>query len=93
MLDLVKIDGKWAQVFGAGRFAKFLDTGTTIDVDWNKLVLERKFDTSLANVLKFEGETITDDEKAMIHWGGEEKKLPRLREQVTVFGLYSSQKK
>lgn len=89
LLDIVKLDGRWAQVKLGGETVTFLDDGTEMDVDWNAYRLARPFHSLAANFLKDQfGEEIPDGELARAHWGPEEKEHPELKGQIRVFGEF-----
>ena len=92
LLDIVKIDGRWAQVGGAGRVVRYLDTNEEARIDWSGYTLEKRVDRAIRN-LDSVGLSMTEDEKSRIHWGSEQKEHPQLREEVTVFGTYHSKQK
>lgn len=92
ILDIVKIDGRWAQVMAGGGIVHFLDTGEMKEIDWNMYQLKEVFNQSAKTVMELFGQNFRDEEIERIFWGGEEKKYPHLRLVVNVFGEYERKK-
>lgn len=69
LLDIVKIDGRWAQVRAGGEVLVVLDTGEARDIDWSEYKLKRVFNQSVKTTMAL-GENFTDEEVGRIHWGG-----------------------
>ncbi|TSC60148.1 MAG: hypothetical protein LiPW15_26 [Parcubacteria group bacterium LiPW_15] len=92
-LDVVKIDGRWAQVVGSRdgdkRFViKFLDNEKIDDVDLAEYDLTRRFDMVVSRLKEFCGEELPKEQAKKVHWGPEQVENPELRGLVTVFGEY-----
>ncbi|MCX6785689.1 MAG: hypothetical protein NTZ18_02430 [Candidatus Komeilibacteria bacterium] len=92
-LDIVKIDSRWAQV-ASGDSPKtglqFLDNLETKIIDWDDYLLIEKIDLPIAIFNQIAGEKIGPAEINNVHWGPEQKQHPELREQVNIFGEYTS---
>ena len=92
IMQLAKIDGRWAQVVGGGDHATFLDDGETVEIDWNHYQLIQPIDLSLETLMKtheefFHEELLTSEEFDRIHYAGSESD-PILKQQVRVSGEY-----
>ena len=93
LLDIVRIDGEWAQVILDGDVVKFLKTGKDIYIDWDKLQLTRRFDLPIFALQEVFGLALSPDEEGRVWWGSEQETTPRLRGLVHVFGEYESVEK
>ena len=87
-LDIVKINGRWAQVVGARGAVKYLNDLTEEQIDWNNYELIKPISQRLKEVLSFGTEKFSGEEIDNIHWGSEQKLYPNLKKQVTVFGEF-----
>ncbi len=92
-LDVVKIDGRWAQVAaskaGGGEVVvKFLDNDEVAGLDLADYELTRKFNMVVSHLRQFFGEELPKEQAEKVHWGPEETEKPELRGLVTVFGEY-----
>lgn len=92
-LDVVKIDGRWAQVVGtkdgSGEVVvKFLDNDEVAGLDLTDYELVRKFNMVASHLKQFFGEELPKDQAEKVHWGPEEIENPELKGLVTVFGEY-----
>jgi hypothetical protein len=91
LLDVVKLDGRWAQVRGGGGAILFLDNGEARPIEWGNYRMVRSFGASQAiDFVQEQGERFTDEEIERVHWGPEEERHPELKKQVRVFGEYVS---
>lgn len=89
-LDIVKIDGRWAQVHGpAVGGIRFLDNGLGALINWEDYRMIKSFAGWSVNFLK-DLERFTPEEILNIRWGPEQEIYPSLRELVSVFGEYTS---
>lgn len=91
LLDVVKIDGRWAQVVGRGDKLTFLSDGTIADVDWSEYVLVKNYKGRAVKLVEeFDGESFTDEEISRIHWeaGHAEDEAKKLAQEVSVFGIF-----
>jgi hypothetical protein len=91
LLDVVKIDGRWAQVLFTGRHIEFLDDGSRTEVNWDDYRLIISFEGKGVRVCDIKedlGEELSESEIEKIHWGPEEKEYPYLKTRVSVFGEY-----
>jgi hypothetical protein len=100
LLDVVKIDRRWAQVGPVINYIAFLDEGgfgraNPREINWDDYNCE-KFDKYKCNnstnvwVSDLVSEDqISPDEYMAIHWGSEELTNPRIRDFVTVFAKYT----
>ncbi len=92
-LDIIKIDGRWAQSFGP-RLIRFLDDGSEASINWDDYERVRSFGGTSINLLEqLFGESLTEDEISCVRWGPEEKEHPHLKKFVEVFGEYNKKKK
>lgn len=103
LLDVVLLDGMWAQVCPTKDQVKFLGDlaeghNEAIDVDWDRMDFEPYFATPTTNIPKghvmdlVKNGEITNEEYLAVRWGPEQEKNPELRQHVTVCGKYSSKK-
>lgn len=94
LLDVVKIDGRWAQVIIGGDTVSFLDTGEKEPIDWSEYELTNVFRGAIAisDIMKLPEQEFTKEEIERIRWGPEEKKHPELKLEVRVFGEYVGKK-
>ncbi len=88
-LDIVKIDGRWAQ--SNYNLITFLDDKTIFSINWDDYKLVKEWGGSPVSLVK-ERENFTEKEISNIYWGPEEKKYPKLKEQVSVFGEFEKNK-
>jgi len=88
MLDIVKIDGKWAQVVSSDKVKYLSDRNSVAEVDWDKYTYQRDFNFLTAVDLVDRSE-ISDSEFMVIYWGTEQEKNPDIRRNVTVFGIFT----
>ncbi len=92
LLDVVKIDGKWAQVIPRLDRIAFLDEkkgekyNVIHEINWDDYGF-KKLDTICVTDLLESGK-ISDEDFNKVHWGHEQKANPNLRGYVTVFGEY-----
>lgn len=87
LLDVVKVNGRWAQVQFAGNHITYLSDGVMDEIDWKNYVLKKDWKgLSVSTVKKVE--VFSDEEIAQIHWDPEEKEHPKLKEQVSVYGEF-----
>lgn len=82
-LDVIKIDGKWAQVRAGGRIILFLDGGEAKQIDWSDYELKRYIHQALEYLP--EGKELTQDELMRIYWAEPDTKVS-LKLQCTYFG-------
>ena len=87
LLDLVKIDDRWAQVIFSGFVVRYLDDQSVELIDWRCLKLVKNWAEYPVSLLK-QSISLTDEEIRHVHWGSEQEEFPRLREQVSVFGEF-----
>ncbi|MDP1689412.1 MAG: hypothetical protein Q8L47_04800 [bacterium] len=90
LLDIVKLDGRWAQVRAGGRSILFLDSGETKQIDWGQYELNKYVHQAMHYLP--ESKELTHDELMRIHWGPEQEAKPSLKLQCTYFGDFSSKK-
>lgn len=99
LLDVIKIDGRWAQVGPVSDMIKFLDdkaegkTDAHI-VNWD----EYEFEFLFPDKIKIQYQASVQDllnkgmisqrEYNVVHWGPEQEENPYLRGQVSVSGIY-----
>ena len=87
LLDVIKINGRWAQVILGGDNIRYLDDYSIEVINWEKyqLVINWK---GLAVISVKESCHFSEVELQRIHWGSEQKQHPRLKENVAVFGEF-----
>ena len=91
LLDVVKIDNRWAQVYGGGNIVKFLDDNSYHPIQWNDYVLLRKWRgaVSVRTYREFKPGDMNDAHVQNIHWAEDQAKNPEyLKSQTHVFGEY-----
>lgn len=86
LLDIIKIDGRWAQVRGGRSYIKYLDDGSTVPIDWDDFKLIERIHGAVKFIKNQEG--FSKEEIANIHWGPEQEQNPALKEEATVFGKF-----
>ena len=95
LLDVVMIDGRWAQVGPFLHKVIFLDekfkTGENIShpVNWDDYEAEI-VDGYVKDIR--ESREMSEDEYNAIHYGPEQEKFPELRDKVTFFGRYEKKR-
>ena len=91
LLDVVKIDGRWAQVRYGGNVVQYLDDNAQHQINWNDYSLIRKWESGVSVGLyrEFKPGDINDAQLQNTYWGDNETKNPEyLKKQVHVFGEY-----
>ncbi len=95
-LDIIKVDGRWAQIFVGGdaidlpKPMKYLDNGEDSEITFNDYEFTKDWKSLPVALLKSKfGETFNDEEITRIHWGSEQENNPELKEFVSVFGEYT----
>jgi len=92
LLDVVMVDGRWAQVVPGSDSIAFLDEkvgkkySVAHEINWDDydfIPLDERFVGDLVDNSK-----MTDVEYSKIAWGSEQDEHPELKECVTVFGEY-----
>lgn len=89
-LDIVKINGRWAQT--NGNMVKYLDDGCEVSIDWSSFNFVKDWAGHTVGLLMEQGQSFTPNEVAMVHWGPEQEEYPDLKKEVSVFGEYTSKK-
>lgn len=97
LLDIVQIDGRWAQVCPSQDMVKFLDDpkGNTVIVDWSNYRFQKFYISDKSNIpggsVKdlFEREMITEEEYWAIHCVGKNEN-PHYRGEMKIFGIYTT---
>jgi hypothetical protein len=92
LLDVVKIDGRWAQVIIGGNHIRYLDDQSEVSVDWNDYNYQPPKPATHVKQLLVTHE-ISAKELMAIHWGPEEKQNPEIKSNVHVFGEYKTKNK
>ena len=90
LLDIVQIDGRWAQVAGGGTALRYLDSGQSGEIDWQDYELKEKISQPLMTVLKLRPGTFPKELAQAVHWGPEDQEHKHLKLNVTVFGIFRS---
>ena len=91
LLDIIRIDGRWAQIGPSQDTFSFLDDhGRAMQsMNWNEYRLVRKYNgVQVGTYRRFEPDQMSDEDFENIVWGEELKDNPHLRKLVTVFGEY-----
>lgn len=91
LLDIVKLDGRWAQVIVGGGYVNYLSENQVREIEWNEYTFKKRWGLSVDTLIEL-GQSFTQKEVDNIHWGPEEIQHPQLKRQVTVFGEYQSKK-
>lgn len=87
LLDVVKIDGSWAQVIWFGNYIKYLDDESKVPINWDDFMLVKDWNGLTVIEVK-ESTSFTEKELTHIHWGPEQKQYPYLSGMVCVFGEF-----
>ncbi len=87
LLDVVKIDGRWAQTILGGECVRYLDDDSKVFINWDDFIFVKDWKTLPVWKVK-ESTSFTKKELRQIHWGPEQEKHPYLREAVRVFGEF-----
>ena len=91
-LDIIKVDGRWAQCASIGpedSTIRFLDDNSVAYFTFDDYKLVKHIDTKLDILRRVSGEMILNDtELANAHFGEDDKKHPELKLYITVFGEY-----
>ncbi len=90
-LEIVRIEGRWAQVISGSTYVKYLsDPQSPVSISWEdwKLVKLYTSDVVVARFLEIDRNAFDDSELSAIHWGAEQKENPELKKQVHVFGAF-----
>jgi hypothetical protein len=88
LLDVIRIDSRWAQVIGGGRHIKYLENQTIEEIDWRNYKMTRRFNCSVGLLEAVHGITPSPLEIVNVHWGSEQEEHPELKEDVSAFGEY-----
>src|SRR3989344_6573006 len=95
-LDVIKINGRWAQFFHTGMFGdehgnkeaymlvKWLDSRESEHI----LIKDVKGKSYFAKIVRDIKDQLSEVEYSTIHWGPEEKEDPNIRDLVTVWGEF-----
>lgn len=99
LLDVINIDGRWAQVGPASDKIRFLDErvqdkNKTHIVNWDEYEFEFVFPDKLK--IQYQASVqdllnkgmISQKEFDVVHWGPEQEEHPYLRGQVSIGGVY-----
>jgi len=87
LLDVVKIDGRWAQAVMDGNWIKYLDDQSQVKINWDEFRRTKNWEELPVSMVK-KSASFTPEELGRIHWGPEQEEYPYLREQVRVFGEF-----
>ena len=90
-LDVVKIDGRWAQAKSSARIT-YLDDMSDALIDWHDYRMIKDWKGWMVQIVK-EITAFSAQELKNIHWGPEEKEHPHLKEVVSVFGEFEKKTK
>lgn len=85
LLDVVKINGRWAQVIDL-KYIKYLDDESVEPITWDEYDYQRGENIDVGDLM--DKKEINEAEFMNIHWGADQETNPSLRNHVTVFGEY-----
>lgn len=86
-LDIVKINGRWAQVISAGERVKYLDNLETEEIEWSDYKLTRSYKSlPMHAIIDWGWDTFTETEIQNTHWAKGD--LDSLKKHVSVFGVF-----
>lgn len=89
LLDIVRINSRWAQVMPDLSRIRYLDDGLMESIDFRECELVRQYSAPDVEGVITSGEgEFSDHEIENIHWGSEQVRYPYLKMRVTVFGEY-----
>jgi hypothetical protein len=88
LLDIVMIDGRWAQVIFTGNVIKYLDDNQNESIDWDDYILRTKINSCVRIARDERGHTFTAQEMRNMHWGPEDQESPELKDEINVYGIY-----
>ena len=86
LLDIVGIEGRLAQVIGAGNSVRYLDDKTVMQIDWDDYSCEVATVPYVWALQK--NQEISDDEYRAIHWDATTEADSPVKQYVTFFGRY-----
>lgn len=88
-LDIVKLDGRWAQVYSTGgrSAVKYLDDGSNADILWSDYRMTRRTESHV-RLLNQRNEGLTDEEMSRLRWGSEQEADPDIVQEIHVFGEF-----
>ncbi|MBI5404698.1 MAG: hypothetical protein HY976_00560 [Candidatus Kerfeldbacteria bacterium] len=91
MLDLVRLDGRWAQVMSGPEtsIVTYLDDGASSDIRWSDYRLLQKLDTHVENLVRRTGLSLIPEEFSRIHTGPDQRTHADAANDVHVFGEYA----
>lgn len=87
LLDIIILNGKWAQVCNIQCVVKYLENKNHIKVDWDKLRLVRRFEDATVASIRQEI-PFSNQEYRNIYAGPDQDIKLELREGVNIFGEY-----
>jgi hypothetical protein len=87
-LDIIELDGRWAQYGGDSGHVYYLDTGEFGFVDLGQYELKTYIERSVEYVIREGLGEFTSQELENIRWGPEQEEYPHLKMLVRVFGKY-----
>ncbi|MBD3331081.1 hypothetical protein GF354_06195 [Candidatus Peregrinibacteria bacterium] len=91
LLDVVRLDGQWAQVGPSLDTFNFLaDSNRAMHrINWDEYKLTRQYNgVNIAIYRRFEPDAITDAELENVYWGEEQKTDSTFKGRVKLFGEY-----
>lgn len=92
-LDIVRIDGRWAQVSSASEdpwipiIVNYLDDNASSNIDLSSYSLKKRYQVAL-RLAEEAGLRFTQTERDNVRWGDEQAEHPKLKLEVIVFGEY-----
>jgi len=93
LLDIVKLDGRWAQIVSSIK-VRFLADGSLEDIDWLKYEMVKDHHGQAVNTLIHHSDAkFSEAELQNIYAGPEGKAYPDYKLEVSVFGEYRKKPK
>ncbi len=92
LLDIVMINGRWAQVIFHGNLVRYLDDKKRERIDWEDFILKEKINFCVRIARDERGYTFTAQEMQNMHWGPEDQESPELKDEINVYGIYEKNK-
>jgi|GEM_PF-1953155 len=93
LLDVVKIDGRFAQVLGGGNYIKYLDDKSISSINWEEYFFKKFTDNNhyrdklyVSDLL--EKKLISFEEYMSVHWNEDKKEDIDNKRNVIFFGIY-----
>ncbi|HTY39658.1 MAG TPA: hypothetical protein VMC43_01020 [Candidatus Paceibacterota bacterium] len=91
LLDVVQLDGRWAQVRGGGGLVSYLDTNEVVPINWSQFEMTEPIHRDVNN-LDTTPFSMSEKERGHLHFAAGENTLKNIG-TITVFGAYRSKEK